>query len=251
MIHVERGGSGPLLVLLHGLGATGEVWRGVVDRWPGAWLVPDLPGHGRSAPLERYSFGSFAAAVASVVPAGPVAVLGHSLGGVVALTLASGWFGVDVSAVGGVGIKLRWTPGELERAAGLASRPRRSSRRAPRRSTGRRSSPACPWNTVWFRTAPGGVPCSTWPPSAWAHRMSKGCSRRRRRRSPWPPASTTTCAPRWISTPPRRVEWCWQEWVTTPTWSSRRRSTRSWRGWAGSSTRPVIRSAVEERPMRG
>ncbi|WP_309114866.1 alpha/beta fold hydrolase [Saccharothrix sp.] len=123
MIHVERGGSGPLLVLLHGLGATGEVWRGVVDRWNGSWLVPDLPGHGRSGPLERYSFGSFAAAVASVVPAGPVAVLGHSLGGVVALTLASGWFGVDVSAVAGVGIKLRWTAEELERAAGLAARP--------------------------------------------------------------------------------------------------------------------------------
>ncbi|NUT95873.1 MAG: alpha/beta fold hydrolase [Saccharothrix sp.] len=123
MIHVERGGSGPLLVLLHGLGATGEVWRGVVDRWPGSWLVPDLPGHGRSGPLERYSFGSFAAAVASVVPAGPVAVLGHSLGGVVALTLASGWFGVDVPAVAGVGIKLRWSPEELERAAGLATRP--------------------------------------------------------------------------------------------------------------------------------
>ncbi|WP_447005589.1 alpha/beta fold hydrolase [Saccharothrix isguenensis] len=125
MVHVTRGGNGPLLVLLHGLGATGSVWRGAAESWPGSWLAVDLPGHGRSPALDRYSFGAFAAAVASVVPAGPVAVLGHSLGGVVALTLASGWFGVDVRAAGGVGIKLRWTAEELERAASMAARPAR------------------------------------------------------------------------------------------------------------------------------
>lgn len=125
MVHVTRGGDGPLLVLLHGLGATGSVWRGVAESWPGSWLAVDLPGHGRSAALERYSFGGLAAAVAAVVPGGPVAVLGHSLGGVVALTLASGWFGVDVRAVGGVGIKLRWTAEELAKAASLAARPAR------------------------------------------------------------------------------------------------------------------------------
>lgn len=123
MVHVSRGGDGPLLVLLHGLGATGSVWRSAAETWPGAWLSVDLPGHGRSAPLERYSFGSLAAAVAAAVPAGPVAVLGHSLGGVVALALASGWFGVDVRAAGGLGIKLRWTPEELARAAALAAKP--------------------------------------------------------------------------------------------------------------------------------
>ncbi|MFD7654601.1 alpha/beta fold hydrolase [Actinosynnema sp. NPDC059797] len=125
MVHVSRGGDGPLLVLLHGLGATGSVWRGAAETWPGAWLAVDLPGHGRSAPAARYSFGSLAAAVASVVPAGPVAVLGHSLGGVVALALASGWFGVDVRAAGGLGVKLRWTPEELSRAAALAAKPAR------------------------------------------------------------------------------------------------------------------------------
>ncbi|WP_433268325.1 alpha/beta fold hydrolase [Actinosynnema sp. CS-041913] len=123
MVHVERGGDGPLLVLLHGLGATAEVWAGVVAHWPGSWLAVDLPGHGRSPGLERYSFGSFAAAVAPVVPAGPVAVLGHSLGGVVALTLAGGWFGVDVRAVAGVGVKLRWSPDDLARAAAIAAKP--------------------------------------------------------------------------------------------------------------------------------
>ncbi|MEU4800785.1 alpha/beta fold hydrolase [Actinosynnema sp. NPDC023587] len=125
MVHVERGGDGPLLVLLHGLGGTGEVWRGVADLWPGSWLAVDLPGHGRSAALDRYSFGAFATAVANVVPPGPVAVLGHSLGGVVALTLASGWFGVDVRSVAGVGVKVRWSEEELARAAALAAKPAR------------------------------------------------------------------------------------------------------------------------------
>jgi pimeloyl-ACP methyl ester carboxylesterase len=111
------------LVLLHGLGATGEVWQDVVKDWHGSWLVPDLPGHGRSGPIERYSFGSFAAAVAEVVPHRPVTVVGHSLGGVVGLALASGWFGVDVTTCVGVGIKVRWTDEELAKAQALAAKP--------------------------------------------------------------------------------------------------------------------------------
>ena len=126
---MARHGSGdPALLLLHGLGATGEVWDGLVaaraDRWPGTVLVADLPGHGRSAPLPRYSFGSMTAAVAGALPAGrPVSVLGHSLGGVLGLTLASGWFGVPVPAVCGLGIKVAWSAAELAKAAELAARP--------------------------------------------------------------------------------------------------------------------------------
>jgi pimeloyl-ACP methyl ester carboxylesterase len=123
----KHGSGGPVLLLLHGLGATGAVWDGLVaslrDRWPGTVLVPDLPGHGRSEPLARYSFGGLAATIASSLPAGPVAVLGHSLGGVVGLTLASGWFGVRVPAVCGLGMKVRWSPEELAKAAELAVRP--------------------------------------------------------------------------------------------------------------------------------
>ncbi len=110
-------------MLLHGLGATGEVWKDVVGAWPGSWLVPDLPGHGRSAPIERYSFGSLASAVADVIPREPVVVVGHSLGGVVGLALASGWFGVEVSTVVGVGVKVQWTDEELAKAASIAERP--------------------------------------------------------------------------------------------------------------------------------
>ena len=118
----------PLLVLLHGLGATGDVWGGwrplLARRWPGGWVAPDLPGHGGSPPLAVYTFDGLAAAVAGIVPPGaPVVVLGHSLGGVVGLALAGGGFGVPVRAVIGLGIKVVWADEDLERAQALARRP--------------------------------------------------------------------------------------------------------------------------------
>src|SRR5215831_5442069 len=122
----EGGGGEPLLVLLHGLGATGDVWAGwwplLARRWPGRWLAPDLPGHGGSPPLAAYTFDGFAAAVAGAVPPGvPIVVLGHSLGGVIGLALAGGRF--PVRAVIGLGIKVVWTDEELGRAQAVARRP--------------------------------------------------------------------------------------------------------------------------------
>ena len=128
-LRVCEGGSGePLLVLLHGLGATGDVWAGwrplLARRWPGRWLAPDLPGHGGSPPLARYTFDGFAAAVAGLIqPRVRTVVLGHSLGGVVGLALASGRFPVAVHAVVGLGIKVVWTDEDLGRAQALAHRP--------------------------------------------------------------------------------------------------------------------------------
>ncbi|MBV9821735.1 MAG: alpha/beta hydrolase [Actinobacteria bacterium] len=116
--------SQPLLLLLHGLGATADVWAGwqplLAERWPGRWLAPDLPGHGGSAPLPAYTFEALAAAVRPLVQPGTV-VLGHSLGGVVALALAAG--GAPVTAVTGLGIKVAWTGEELAKAQALAQRP--------------------------------------------------------------------------------------------------------------------------------
>jgi pimeloyl-ACP methyl ester carboxylesterase len=128
-LRVQRGGHGePVLLLVHGLGATGDVWSSLHDRlarrWPGSWVTPDLPGHGGSARPSRYSFGHLAAAVAETLPsASRVVALGHSLGGVVALTLASGWFGARISGVCGLGIKVAWTDEELARARALSARP--------------------------------------------------------------------------------------------------------------------------------
>jgi len=128
-LRVHEGGSGePLLLLLHGLGATGNVWDGwwplLARRWPGRWLAPDLPGHGGSPPLATYTFDGFAAAIAGTVqPGARIVVLGHSLGGVVGLALASGRFGVPVQAVIGLGIKVVWTSEDLDRAQTAAHRP--------------------------------------------------------------------------------------------------------------------------------
>ncbi|HEX5596816.1 MAG TPA: alpha/beta fold hydrolase [Micromonosporaceae bacterium] len=128
-IRMQAGGSEqPLLLLLHGLGATSEVWdrwRPLLDRhWPGRWLAPDLPGHGGSAPLGRYTFESLAAAIAAALPTdGPVVVLGHSLGGVLGLALADKRFDVPVEAVVGLGIKVAWSTDELAKAQALAQRP--------------------------------------------------------------------------------------------------------------------------------
>jgi pimeloyl-ACP methyl ester carboxylesterase len=128
-LRVHEGGRGePVLVLIHGLGATGDVWDGwwplLARRWPGRWLAPDLPGHGGSPPLTGYTFDSLAAAVAGLVePGARAVVLGHSLGGVVGLALASSRFGVPVQAVIGLGIKVAWTDEELDRAQALARRP--------------------------------------------------------------------------------------------------------------------------------
>jgi pimeloyl-ACP methyl ester carboxylesterase len=120
-LRVRRGGHRPpVVLLLHGLGATGDVWDGFAaaldDR---AWAAPDLPGHGGSAPLPVYTFPRVAEAVAALVdPAGTV-VVGHSFGGVVGLHLAAR---TGVRAVVGVGIKVAWTADELARAAALAER---------------------------------------------------------------------------------------------------------------------------------
>ncbi|MFC5923484.1 alpha/beta fold hydrolase [Micromonospora vulcania] len=123
-----RTGRRPVLLLLHGMGATGDIWLPwaplLEQHWPGRWLAPDLAGHGWSAPLPSYSFGGFAERIASGLAADDrIVVLGHSLGGVVGLALAARAVGTPVDAVVGLGIKAVWTPAELARAAELADRP--------------------------------------------------------------------------------------------------------------------------------
>ena len=119
--------SGPLLVLLPGLGATADVFTGVErvleDSWPGGWLAVDLPGHGRSAWDPPYTFARHAAAVRSLLPHDrDVVVLGHSMGGVVALELADG-SAPPPRAVVAFGVKVSWPDEHVAGAARSASRP--------------------------------------------------------------------------------------------------------------------------------
>jgi pimeloyl-ACP methyl ester carboxylesterase len=129
MIWSRTGGtdSGPLLVLLPGLGATADVFAGVeqvlADSWPGGWLAIDLPGHGRSAWDPPYTFARHAEAVRSLLPDDrDLVLLGHSMGGVVALELADDG-GPVPTAVVAFGVKVDWPPEHVAGAARMAARP--------------------------------------------------------------------------------------------------------------------------------
>jgi pimeloyl-ACP methyl ester carboxylesterase len=119
--------SGPLLVLLPGLGATADVFSGVervlAGTWSGGWLAVDLPGHGRSDWDPPYAFARHAAAVRSVLPDDrELVLLGHSMGGVVALELADG-SGPAPRAVVAFGVKVDWPEEHVAAASRLAERP--------------------------------------------------------------------------------------------------------------------------------
>jgi pimeloyl-ACP methyl ester carboxylesterase len=130
-IYIEKFGAGArLLVLLHGQGANGDVWHGlrplIARGWQGACLIPDLRGHGRSPHRPPYGYGTYAADIAEAIASTEEIVLvGHSLGGAVALTLASGWFGLRVSRVVAFGIKVKWSVEERARRLELARQPPR------------------------------------------------------------------------------------------------------------------------------
>ncbi|OGA29054.1 MAG: hypothetical protein A3I01_20240 [Betaproteobacteria bacterium RIFCSPLOWO2_02_FULL_65_24] len=128
-LYCEQVGTGErVLLLLHGLAGNGAVWRPLLNvirnRWPGRILVPDLRGHGRSPHGTHYTFGHYAADVADLLPAGErVTAVAHSMGAVVALTAANGWYGVSIDTVLGFGVKTGFTEAEKEKAQSLAGSP--------------------------------------------------------------------------------------------------------------------------------
>lgn len=88
------GGEGPPLTLVHGLGGSAANWSELAPELARTrrLLVPELPGHGGSAPAAAApTLAPFADTVAAVLDqeeALPAPVVGHSLGGTVALRLA-------------------------------------------------------------------------------------------------------------------------------------------------------------------
>jgi pimeloyl-ACP methyl ester carboxylesterase len=129
---ISSGGSGSaLLVVLHGLGATRQVWASFLaradERWGGRWLAIDLPGHGDSSPSADYRPHEQArligAAVQRARATGPLIVLGHSLGGVIGMALASGAYSVQPQLVAGLGVKVAWSSAEVAALAARAQTP--------------------------------------------------------------------------------------------------------------------------------
>ena len=87
-------GEGPVVLLIHGITGTSEQWNDVFPLLAERYTVvaPDLLGHGRSAkPRGDYSLGAYAVGIRDLLIAlghHRVTVVGHSLGGGIALQFA-------------------------------------------------------------------------------------------------------------------------------------------------------------------
>jgi pimeloyl-ACP methyl ester carboxylesterase len=87
-------GEGPVVLLIHGITGTSEQWNDVFPLLAEHYTVvaPDLLGHGRSAkPRGDYSLGAYAVGIRDLLIAlghHRVTVVGHSLGGGIALQFA-------------------------------------------------------------------------------------------------------------------------------------------------------------------
>jgi pimeloyl-ACP methyl ester carboxylesterase len=87
-------GTGPVLLLIHGMAGTCESWREVIQPLARHHTViaPDFPGHGGSAPGGGdYSIGGLAAGLRDLLLAlghERATLVGHSLGGGVAMQFA-------------------------------------------------------------------------------------------------------------------------------------------------------------------
>src|ERR1700694_5320956 len=99
-LHVRRviDPPAPPILLLHGLGVGGSIWQAFARRLSPrlAAVAPDLRGHGQSdAPPSGYTPTDYANDLIELIEGkdegwltAPVPVVGHSLGALVALTLA-------------------------------------------------------------------------------------------------------------------------------------------------------------------
>ena len=118
-VFFRSAGSGPVVVLVHGITSTSATWAKVLPYLAERFTViaPDLLGHGESAkPRGDYSLGAYACGIRDLLIAlghDRATFVGHSLGGGVAMQLAyqfpehcerlvlvsSGGLGRDISAL--------------------------------------------------------------------------------------------------------------------------------------------------------
>lgn len=118
-VNFIEAGSGPVLLLIHGMAGTCANWEAVIEPLAinHTVIAPDFPGHGASAPGGGdYSLGSLASGLRDLMLAlghERATLVGHSLGGGVALQftyqfpemverlalVSSGGLGPDVSPI--------------------------------------------------------------------------------------------------------------------------------------------------------
>ena len=87
--HAQR----PLVVMLHGIGGRAKAWEPVMrlgEQRGWSSLAWDMPGYGNSPAIDPVDFDGLSDALHRLVSEhGPVALVGHSLGGMVALQHAA------------------------------------------------------------------------------------------------------------------------------------------------------------------
>lgn len=94
MVFRDTGGSGPTVLLVHGITNSSRSWEPVTGRLAGSHrvLAPDLPGHGDSDRHQGdHSLGAHASALRDLLlatDAGRATLVGHSFGGGIVLQMA-------------------------------------------------------------------------------------------------------------------------------------------------------------------
>lgn len=116
---IDTGGPGPVMLLLHGLGASGHSFARMIAELAPRYRViaPDLPGHGCSRSMSSARSGPMAMAedlvkLCAALDVLPAVIVGHSAGAVLALHLAQRW---PEARVVGINAAL----GEFDGAAGV------------------------------------------------------------------------------------------------------------------------------------
>ncbi len=85
---------GRKIVFVHGAGSNGHTWHRQIDAFGGRHspIALDLPGHGRSAGVEGLrtvqDYADFVAAFLDMLKIKAAVILGHSMGGAIAMDLA-------------------------------------------------------------------------------------------------------------------------------------------------------------------
>lgn len=94
-LHVQERGHGPTALLVHGWAVSGHIWRDLFNKWPenaGRLIAPDLRGTGWSSkPRDGYTIDSYAEDIAALIDALELrdfVLVGHSMGGTIALRTA-------------------------------------------------------------------------------------------------------------------------------------------------------------------
>lgn len=91
--YVDTGGTAAVLILIHGYSDSSRSFS-LMGQFLRDYrlVIPDLPGHGASDARDRWTVDGLASDIAALIDSldsGPVAVIGHSLGAMVAIRLAS------------------------------------------------------------------------------------------------------------------------------------------------------------------